>query len=513
MLADVQTSPLSVGPGAALGAAIGVIVVLVLSAVDPLLGLAALGGGAVFVAVVAEPVRAAYLYLAITPMIAGLQRGSMLPLIRPSEALLAVVASAVALRFVFDALDGHLAHGLSLYRITNLDRSLLAMAIFSSVVPLLWRVARSFRPLQDDFLFATVMWKYLLVFVMIRLVVVSGHQLRNCVAIILASGFVVGLIAIAQAVDVPGVSEVLAFAHQEEVEDLRNNRGSSTLGTSHGVADVMSFNLGMFLVVWWLKIVSRPVALAGICFFGMACLASGQFSGLLALLVAVVAFGMLTGKTWRALALAVPSVLVAGVLLWPVIQARVEATDASGVPQSWQARHFNLTTYFWPELFSSGNWLLGVRPSGRLPSFEPWREWVFIESGHTWLLWTGGVPLLLAYGWFTWSAYRASLGLGTVETEEKVAAGQVGSDGPWRGQLAVLRNQGMFKALGLSTAIAFTIMFALMTFDVHLTMRGVADVLFPLLALVASPVAWADRQRYEERVVGSPLVPWQRLVR
>ncbi len=493
-------------------AAVGVLVILVLSAVDPLIGVAGLVGGAAFGAVVGDPVRAAYLYLAVTPMIAGLPRGSFLPIIRPSEALLAVLAAAMAFRFLVDALEGDLARGLSLYRVTNLDRSLVAMAVFSSFVPLLWRVARSFKPLQDDFLFATVMWKYLLVFLMIRLVVVSGRQLRNCVAIIVVSSFVVGLIAIAQAVNVPGVSELLALAHQEPVEDLQNNRGSSTLGTSHGVADVMSFNLGMFLVLWWLKVVARPIAVAGIVFFGMACLASGQFSGLLALLVAVVAFGMLTGRTWRALALSVPSVMVAGVLLLPVIQARIAATDSSGVPQSWQARHFNLTNYFWPELFRDGNWILGVRPSGRLPSFEPWREWVFIESGHTWLLWTGGIPLTVAYCWFTWSAYRASLALGTSDAEDKVPAGRAGRDGPWRHHLTVLRNQSVNKALGLSTAIAFTIMFALMTFDVHLTMRGVADVLFPLLALVASPVAWADRERYEERVVGRPLAPWGRLL-
>src|SRR4029453_6776205 len=47
---------------------------------------------------------------------------------------------------------------------------------------------------------------------------------------------------------------------------------------------------------------------------------------------------------------------------------------------------------------------LGVRRAAcsTLAAPEHWREWVYIESGYPWLLWTGGVPLVAAFLFFLW---------------------------------------------------------------------------------------------------------------
>ncbi len=479
------------------GSAVVVVAVMAISAFEPAVGLGVLAGLSVLAVVVARPVRAAYLYLALTPLVAGLPRGAFVPQLRPSEAVLAVLVTGVALRFLIDALGGRLADTIRSYRITNLDRSILAMAVFSSVVPLAWRASRGFRPLMDDILYATALWKYLLVFVLFRLVVEDDRQVRNCVAVMLSVGAVVGAIAIAQAVNTPGVPDLLASLQDEPIEAVTNNRGSSTLGTSHGVADVMAFNLALCLAFWRMRVGPRWLTGVGAVLFGLACFASGQFSAALALTVVAVSFGWLVGRLWRALAVAVPAMVAAGLVLWPVVQARLAATDESGLPSSWEARRFNLANYFWSELFRDGNWILGVRPAGRLPSYEPWREWVYIESGHTWLLWTGGIPMVLAFAWFTWGSYRASLGLA-----ERDGSGQVGDRS---------RRDRFRIGLGLGTAVAFSVMFVLMTLDVHLTLRGAADMLFPLLALVSVPAVWAGRDRYQRAVVGRPVIAWDRL--
>jgi hypothetical protein len=117
----------------------------------------------------------------------------------------------------------------------------------------------------------------------------------------------------------------------------------------------------------------------------------------------------------------------------------------TGIPKSWEDRLENLRTFFWPELTSHYHWVLGVRPSPRVPAPETWRDWVWIESGHTYLLWTGGVPFLVAFVAFLWTAMR--------------------------------------RVWHVASFTGLTLVAVLMTFDPHLTFRGAADLNFSLLAL------------------------------
>ncbi len=446
-----------------LGAMVVVLVVVPLVVIDLRIGLALLFSVLLFGVVVVEPVNAAYAFLLLTPLSAGFERGSVLPVIRPSEALLVLILAAVATRSLADGLHGELPG----YEVTRLDVAILAMAVFSSIVPLFWRVARGFRPTSDDLMFATTLWKYLLVFALFRLVVDTPKAVQRCLFAMAAAGSVVAVIAILQSLDLAGVPVLIARIYQEPLDTVANNRGSSTLGTSHGVADVMAFNLALAVACIRKGVGRRSVWMGATALFGLACFASGQFSAMFAILVAVIALGVLGGRFWKTVRVAIPSIAVSLALLRPVIEARFAHTNDSGVPSSWDARRFNLTNYFWPELTRSGNWILGVRPAGRLPSYEPWREWVYIESGHTWLLWTGGVPLFMAFMWFSWTAAHASRDLA--------------------------RFDGIAGALGVTAAVAFWVVFVLMLLDVHLTMRGPADALFPLLALVCVPAVWSGR--------------------
>jgi hypothetical protein len=118
----------------------------------------------------------------------------------------------------------------------------------------------------------------------------------------------------------------------------------------------------------------------------------------------------------------------------------------------------NLERFVWPELSAGSNWLVGVRPSARIPAPEPWREWIYIESGYAWLLWTGGLPMLVAFIGFVSIALRA---------------------------MARFAHDGQSPvSVAATAAIAgLAIMVTLMLFDPHLTLRGAADLFFPLLAL------------------------------
>jgi hypothetical protein len=84
--------------------------------------------------------------------------------------------------------------------------------------------------------------------------------------------------------------------------------------------------------------------------------------------------------------------------------------------------------------------------------------YVWIESGYTWLLWGGGIPLLLSFVWFV----RTTVGHAWYVARNSVGPGAVAGG-------------AAFAAVAVVTV--------LMLFDPHLTYRGSADLLFTLIAL------------------------------
>jgi hypothetical protein len=322
-------------------------------------------------------------------------------------------------------------------------------------------------------LYASARWKFLALFLLIRVCVRTPAQVRRCLWLVLAAAAVTAVVAIAQSLQAPGVAELTGQLFPgDEVTDLSVGRGSSTLGSSIATGDVLAFAVAICLALLArtrgprrAPAPSRRVrsTLAGLALlYAVGALATGQFSAVLALVVAAAVVAVLTGQTRRLALAAAPVCLLAAVLLRPVIMQRWRDLDAgTGLPQSWQVRLDNLRTYVWPELFPGPGWVFGVRPSARIPADVPWGPYVYVESGHTWLLWTGGVPMLLAYLAFTVIAVRALAGRG--------------------------RRHDAVGAAALAAVASVAVVFVLMTFDPHLTMRGAADLMFTLLALALTP--------------------------
>jgi hypothetical protein len=191
----------------------------------------------------------------------------------------------------------------------------------------------------------------------------------------------------------------------------------------------------------------------------MGVLASGQISAMIALVIALVSLAVLTRRA-RILGGFAVIAAVAGLLLRPVIERRLAGFgSASGLPESWEGRWSNLTNHFWPPLFSHLNFVLGVRVSARVPASEIASGYIWIESGYTWLLWAGGLPLLAAFGYFLW------LHLGRA--------------------VRLAHTDGPVASAALALATGLIVIAVLMTIDPHLTYRGSADLLFALIALIA----------------------------
>jgi hypothetical protein len=242
---------------------------------------------------------------------------------------------------------------------------------------------------------------------------------------------------------------------------LAIGRGSSTLALAAAVADLAILNLAL-AVGLLLRGAKHRLLLGGvvlICLFGT--LGAGEFSTIIGLLVAMATL-VIVSRAGRLVGYAVPLLILGAIVMWPVIQTRLMGfQSASGLPDSWIVRLRNLNTYFWPELGAHGNWLLGVRPSARVPAAHEEFGYVWIESGYTWLFWGGGIPLFGAYVFFVVVAMRKAVA-------------------------AARHATGVVAAIGLAIVAAVAADVILMFFDPHLTYRGAADALFGLLAILRS---------------------------
>jgi hypothetical protein len=222
----------------------------------------------------------------------------------------------------------------------------------------------------------------------------------------------------------------------------------------------MAFNLA--LAIGLLKTSQRRWLLVGLMsLFAIGVFASGQFSGVIGLVVAVGAIAVVTGRV-RYLGVLPVSLAVAFVALRPVINRRLEGFQSpSGLPMSWQGRTSNLENYFLPQLFSHGHWILGVRPAARVATQKIASGFIWIESGYVWLLWAGGIPLLLSFLYFLWAGGREAL--------------------------TVLRSRtDALGAAALGVVVSLSVVGVLMTIDPHVTYRGSADLLFALLGIIAA---------------------------
>ena len=402
------------------------------------------------------------IWLLVSPLIVGIARGEGYLVFRPNEVLLLLLLVGVGFGAVHQLVTG----GLKVPPPCRVDGAVIGLVICGTALPILIGIARGTQLGSDDVLYALVFLKYGLLYGLIRLTVQTVADLRRAILAILASAILVALVALLQAKDLLGIQWFLTTFYDDPFEGstgVSSLRASSTVASSFGLSDMMSIVLGLSVSLVLLKtdmsMRNRVSLLVLIPVFLLAVLAAGSFSGVIGAAIVALVTGVLLKRLKQLLFIGVAMVPIGMLLLWETIAARLQGFSGyRALPRSWLGRWDNLERFFWPDIQSGWNWLIGVRPAARVPAPETWREWVYIESGYTWLIWIGGVPLLLAFFYFVWAVLADLLPLDTRMSPES-------------------------RALRI-TAVAATAMIAtLMLFDPHLTVRGCADLYFPLLAL------------------------------
>jgi len=440
----------------------------------PLLTLGVVLAAGLAAAVWARPALAAYLIIVLTPVTAGINRGSALPVVRPNEALALFVGATLAVRGVVRLRTGQLPK----VRPDRLEVAFVLMAVASSVVPLLWMAVRQTPISKDDLLYALVLWKFLGLYVIIRTSVADERQIKRCLWLSVAAACFVAMLAILQSVGLFGVPALLVkyyapFGNTSAFAD----RGGSTLGLPAATADLAIINLAIVSGLWIRYRRFRPLLAAAAGLLVLGVLSAGEFSSAIGLFVGVICIAAVMRKP-RLLWAFLPAAVLGGLALRPVIERRLSGfQSASGLPASWTGRLQNLQTYFWPSLFSHWNFLLGIEPSARIAVSSQATGYVWIESGYTWLLWGGGIPLLAGFGFFAYAAARR---------------GWQGARGDRDGR----------SVAGLAVVAGIAVIIVLMSFDPHLTYRGSADAFYCLLALAAPRVG-----RYGSEPSGAQPLP------
>jgi hypothetical protein len=405
--------------------------------------------------VMAKPVIAAYLMIFLSPLVVGVNAGTIIPALRPNEALMVVCALAIGLRWLFKLRPGELRRP----RVDGIDLSLIALCVASSVLPLIMMAVRQRAVSSDDLLYSIVLWKLYAEYVIIRTVVTTREQVMRCLWLSMLAAAVVCGVGIMQSLHLAGVPGLLAkyYAPLGIDTSLTNGRGSSLLGLPAATADLAILNMSIAIAM---LVRGHPrrrslTAIGVLCALGVV--AAAEFSTLIGLIVAVGALLVLT-RSRRLAAAIIPVTIVGGVLLWPVISIRLGGfNSATGLPVSWINRLYNLETYFWPVLFSDNNWILGVEPAARIATSSRKYGYVWIESGYTWLLWGGGIPLLASYFWLVGAVVKKGWAYGQRSDTAGIAA--------------------------TAATVAICAQVVLMLFDPHLTYRGSGDALFMILAL------------------------------
>jgi hypothetical protein len=319
-------------------------------------------------------------------------------------------------------------------------------------------------------LYALLIWKFLVVYLIVRSAGLTERQVFVVLRCSVAAAVALAAIAMLQTAGWGPVVSLLKayYTTNDNVGAITGARGSSTLGLPIAVADLLVFNLAIVMGLIWLRRRATPLLVGSGLVLTLGAIGAGEFSGVIGLLVGVTTLCILTRSVYSARFLLVGGVLAVP-LLWPVIQTRLAGFQTlNGIPISWTGRLTNLHTYFWPVLFSDRHWVLGVRPAARIADPHRANGYVWIESGYTWLLWAGGIPLLLAFVAFVVVAARAML-------------------------RAIYGASDARRIAGLAGFVAVTMIVVLMAFDPHLTYRGVADELFALLA-IAVPTVTSKRR-------------------
>lgn len=303
-----------------------------------------------------RPVMGCALLALATPLVEGLGRGTVVPLVRPSEAMLALL------------IVGVLVHEIPRRQVRNytvLDLAVIAYAVGASIIPALYLLLTGGTVDNTSLFNIFAPLQYLAIYLLFSRVQVTDRDRRLFLNLAMASSVIVSLIGIAQLANVPGLQDFLYAHYPIEGEGTSLClygvcRPSSLLQhySALGAYAALSYTVALALLVTrragfdarWLVCVLAVNA--------MGVFVSQTVAAVVGLVLATVIVLIYRRTFPRQLLLVGLAVAIGTVLFWNSIASRIEQQFPVGnqsvagipVPESMEVREQYWGQLFWPAL-------------------------------------------------------------------------------------------------------------------------------------------------------------------
>jgi len=429
------------------------------ASVEPVVGWGIVGGLAALLLTAAaayRPVIAIYVYLATLPFVAGIDRNNLIPLVRPNEAVLALVLVGALIGAYVRCCRGAARPP----ALTRLDLALAAFTLLSTAWPLASLLIRGLTPTPLELASVLPVCKLVAVYLLVRLTVATDRAIVTVIRLIVWSGTLIAMIAVMQTLDVAPVIRVLHTIYLPDVavEEIAE-RGTTTLASPIATGDFIIIALILVICCSARGVIRAWEGRVLGTVLGTGVLAAGQFSTWIAAVVAGALLLWRFPRLRRRFTRITPLVAVALIVGAPALIARLEGFSELGLPVSWLGRWDNLSNFYLPR-FDFLHIVLGVSTNPVLQAPETWRSVIYLEAGYLYFLWIGGLPLLAAFVWLSVVVLRTAR--------------------------AVRLRPGVRGACGAALEIVWWFLLVLTVLDPHLTLRGTGDLIFVLLGIVVA---------------------------
>jgi O-antigen/teichoic acid export membrane protein len=345
---------------------------------------AAFAGLGLLVFTIRRPVIGCAALVLSVPLTAGLARGAVIPVLKPSEAILLVVLAGVV---------AHQVTTRSVRSISGLDVIVGAYVIGSVLIP--WMVLFLTRAPATLDTWRTVLSPVLffIVYYVFSRTQLNDRDLRIVLNCALAAGVIVCVIAAAELANLPGVRDLFANYYTGPVETPY--RPSSTLGhySAVGGLGLLTYIVALALATsrktdfpsWWL-IVVMAASLMGV-------VASETWAPAAVLPVATAVILLYGRRVPRQLVRTLILGIVATALLWPLISTRIDSqqlitSQGLSLPETLQTRINYWNEFIIPAL--SDHLLFGTGTV--IPSTVPDNLTTFVDNEYLWAGFRAGIP-------------------------------------------------------------------------------------------------------------------------
>jgi hypothetical protein len=347
------------------------------------------------------PFFATAVYVITMPILSGIDRGTLIPLLRPNEALLVVLVAGACIGAFLRYLRGD---DIRPKFYAMVDVPLAVFVLLATIWPMASLTIRGVFPTGAEWAGILPIVKLAGLYFLVRYTVTTELQTMRMIRLIVWPGATVALIAVLQTLKFGPVLNLIETVYGgsdtggDTLSEL-SERGSATLGSPIAAGDVITICLILVFCCGARGLLGRRERLVLALVLGTGVLAAGQFT---TWIEALLAFGLLFWRFPQLRQQATRFAPLAGVAMVvgaPAFLGRLDSVGEYGppVPESWLGRYDNLAHLFIPQF----NWVttfIGVSPNDVLTAPEEWRQVIYLESGVLDFVWVGGIPLLAASG-------------------------------------------------------------------------------------------------------------------